>query len=159
MEYVGIKTTRLKSIDGEEIIIANTDLTGSRIRNFKRMKQRRIAFNFGVVYKTNRDKLAAIPLIIEKIIKNIKNVTFSRAHFSAYNDFSLDYEVVYFINSNDYALYMDVQQQINLELKQEFDRRSIQFAYPTQVNYLYNNSNSEKIKENAMANSNNRRVG
>lgn len=148
VEYVGIKTTRLKSIDGEEIILANTDLTGSRIRNFKRMKSRRVAFHFGVVYETNSEQLAAIPSIVEGIIKQTKNVAFDRTHFFAYKDFSLDYEVVYFVNGNDYALYMDVQQQINLQLKQEFDRRSIKFAYPTQVNYLQQDIISKDFKEN-----------
>ncbi len=148
VEYVGIKTTRLKSLDGEEIIIANTDLTGSRVRNFKRMKQRRIAFHFGVVYETDSEQLAAIPTIVERIIKSTENVTFDRAHFFAYKDFSLDYEVVYFVKGNDYNRYMDAQQQINLKLKQEFDRRGIKFAYPTRVNYLHFNSNTKKYLQN-----------
>ena len=145
VEYVGIKTTRLKSISGEEIIIANTDLTGSRIRNFKRMQQRRIVFKFGVVYKTSTEQLAKIPILIEQIIKYTENTTYDRAHFSGYGEYSLDFEVVYFINSNDYAVYMDAQQQINLKIKSEFVRHNIEFAYPTQVNYfnsLPTNSNN-----------------
>ena len=144
VEYVGIKTTRLKSLSGEEIIIANTDLTGSRVRNFKRMRQRRVAFHFGVVYDTDSEQLATIPQIVERIIKQTKNVTFDRAHFWAYKDFSLDYEVVYFVRDNDYDRYMDAQQAINLQLKREFDRQGIKFAYPTQVNYLQLNSGNEK---------------
>lgn len=143
VEYVGIKTTRLKSIDGEEIIIANTDLTGSRIRNFKRMRQRRVAFSFGVVYETHSEQLTAIPSIVEKIIKQTENTTFDRAHFSAYGDFSLDFEVVYFVNNNDYDLYMNAQQQINFQLKQEFERLGIQFAYPTQVTYLRSSATTD----------------
>lgn len=146
VEYVGIKTTRLKSLDGEEIIIANTDLTGSRVRNFKRMKQRRVVFHFGVVYETDSEQLAAIPSIVERVIRNTENVIFDRAHFWAYKDFSLDYEVVYLVNGNDYNRYMDAQQEINLQLKQEFDRREIKFAYPTRVNYLHF-SNAEKYKQ------------
>ncbi len=140
VEYVGIKTTRLRSIDGEEIIIANTDLTSSRIRNYKRMKQRRIAFKFGVIYDTNPEQLAAIPQIVEHIINSTENLTFDRAHFLAYGDFSLDFEVVYFVGSSDYTQYMNAQQQINLQLKQEFTQRGIEFAYPTQVNYLHVNN-------------------
>ncbi len=98
IEYVGIKTTRLKSLSGEEIVIANTDLTGSRIRNFKRMLQRRIVFKFGVVYETNSELLAKIPVLIEEIINNTENTTFDRAHFSDYGEYSLNFEVVYFIN-------------------------------------------------------------
>lgn len=136
VQYVGIKTTRLKSIGGEEIIISNTDLTGSRIRNFKRMRQRRIVLKFGVVYDTTTEQLAKIPSLIEEIITSTENVTFDRAHFCGYGDYSLDFEVVYFINSNDYAQYMDAQQRINLTIKSEFAKYAIEFAYPTQVNYF-----------------------
>lgn len=138
VEYVGIKTTRLKSISGEEIIIANTDLTSSRIRNFKRMRQRRIVFKFGVVYDTSTEQLAKIPVLIEEIINDTENALCDRAHFSGYGEYSLDFEVVYFISSNDYNLYMDAQQKINLKVKSEFAKHQIEFAYPTQVNYLDN---------------------
>lgn len=136
VEYVGIKTTRLKSINGEEIIIANADLTGSRIRNFQRMKQRRIVLKFGVVYHTSDEQLAQIPILINNIINNTNNARCDRAHFSGYGEYSLDFEVVYFINSNDYNLYMDTQQKINLEIKSEFTKHEIEFAYPTQINYF-----------------------
>ena len=136
VEYVGIKTTRLKSISGEEIIIANTDLTGSRIRNFKRMRERRIVFKFGVVYDTNIAQLKMIPDLVERIIRATEHTRFDRAHFAGYGDFSLDFEVVYFIDTNDYTEYMNAQQQINLNVKAEFARHNIQFAYPTQINYL-----------------------
>ena len=134
VEYIGIKTTRLTSIDGEEIIIANTDLTGARIRNFKRMKQRRVTLYFGVIYETDSEQLSAIPSIVEKIIEQTENAHFVCAHFCAYGDFSLDYEVIYFVDGSDYYRYKDVQHQVNLKLKQEFSRRSIEFAYPTQMN-------------------------
>lgn len=136
VEYVGIKTTRLRSISGEEIIIANTDLTGSRIRNFKRMGQRRIVFKFGVVYETSSEQLAKIPIFIEEIINSTENVTCDRVHFFSYGEYSLDFEAVYFVNTNDYAIYMDAQQHINLKIKAECDKRNIEFAYPTQVNYF-----------------------
>ena len=138
VEYVGIKTTRLKSISGEEIVIANTDLTGSRIRNFKRMRQRRIVFKFGVVYETSTEQLRTIPILIEEIINDTENATGDRVHFFGYGEYSLDFEVVYFINSNDYNLYMDAQQKINLKIKSEFAKHDIKFAYPTQVHYFNN---------------------
>lgn len=155
VEYVGIKTTRLKSISGEEIIIANTDLTGSRIRNFKRMSQRRIVFKFGLIYETSTEKLVKIPGLIEEIIKNTKNTIFERAHFSGYGEYSLDFEVVYFINSNDYTIYLDAQQQINLKIKSEFAKHNIEFAYPTQINYLNNlpvNSNNKNLDHAVISN-------
>ena len=138
VEYVGIKTTRLRSINGEEIIIANTDLTGSRIRNFKRMRSRRIVFQFGVLYETDTELLAKIPILIADIIDHPPNATCDRAHFAGYGEYSLNFEVVYFINTNDYNIYMDAQQQINLKIKSEFAKRNIEFAYPTQVNYFNN---------------------
>lgn len=151
VEYVGIKTTRLKSIGGEEIIIANADLTSSRIRNFKRMKERRIVFKFGVVYDTSPEQLKIITTLIEKIINETEHARLDRAHFAGYGDFSLNFEVVYFIDSNDYTEYMNAQQQINLNIKTEFARHNIQFAYPTQINYFQqisaNSSNGDKSQE------------
>ncbi|HHP7231307.1 MAG TPA: mechanosensitive ion channel family protein [Xenococcaceae cyanobacterium] len=152
VEYVGIKTTRLKSLSGEEIIIANTDLTNSRIRNFKRMAQRRVVLNFGVVYETSTETLNKIPNLIANIINNTQNTTFDRAHFSGYGAYSLDFEVVYYVNSNDYNLYMDAQQQINLKLKSEFTKNNIEFAYPTQINYLH------KLTDNSHTNNGHKAV-
>lgn len=136
VEHIGIKTTRLKSLTGEEIVIANTDLTGSRIRNYKAMERRRIAFTIGVLYETPKEKLEVIPVIIQDIINGLEQATFDRAHFLNYGDFSLDYETVYYVESGDYTLYMDIQQKINLALFEAFTQRGIEFAYPTNVTYL-----------------------
>ena len=138
VEYVGIKTTRLRSINGEQIIMSNTDLVGSRIRNCKRMRQRRIVLKFGVVYETSAEKLAQIPDLIREIIEATENASCDRAHFSGYGEYSLDFEVVYFINTSDYAVYMNAQQEINLAIKTKFAEREIEFAYPTQIAYLNN---------------------
>lgn len=157
VEHVGIKTTRITSLSGEEIVIANADITASRIRNFKRMQRRRVLFKFGVLYETPKAKLQMIPTLIKKIIEGIENTTFDRAHFSEYGDFSLNVEVVYYVIGNDYNLYMDIQQEINLKLKQEFERNGIEFAYPTQVMYLSGLSQGEPIKteKQAIANGHN----
>ncbi|BAW97571.1 mechanosensitive ion channel family protein [[Synechococcus] sp. NIES-970] len=136
VDYIGIKTTRLKSLSGEEIIIANTDLTSSRIRNFKRMERRRIVFSLGVLYETPKDKLEIIPPLIQDIISAQEGITFDRAHFASYGDFSLNYEIVYYVESGDYALYMDAQQKINLAIFEAFSQRNIEFAYPTNVTYV-----------------------
>jgi small-conductance mechanosensitive channel len=133
VEHVGIKTTRIKSLSGEELILANTDLTGSRIRNFKRMQRRRVEFKISVSYETPPELLQEIPSMIKNIIAEIKNIRFDRAHFSAYSDLSLDFIIVYFVDSSDYNEYMDAQQHINLRLKQEFEVRSIKFASLPQV--------------------------
>lgn len=136
VEQIGIKTTRLKSISGEQLILANTDLTSSRVRNFKRMEQRRIVFTLGVIYETSAEKLKEIPTMIENIIRSVEGVTFDRAHFASYGDFSLNYEVVYLVNTGDFNTYMNCQQQINLALFEAFGIAGIEFAYPTQVHYL-----------------------
>lgn len=136
VNQIGIKTTRLQSIDGEQLILANTDLTASRIQNFQRMAQRRIAFNLGVTYETSMTQLEQIPEIIRTVIEQMPQVSFDRAHFASFGDFSLNYEIVYLVETNDYTVYRDVQQQMNLAIKERFDSAGIEFAYPTQVLHL-----------------------
>jgi len=136
IEHIGIKTTRIRSLSGEQLIFSNTDLTKSRLRNYKRMGKRRVVFKIGVTYQTTLDELKTIPVIIENIIKAIKDTTFDRAHFFSYGDFSLIFETVYYVMSRDYNKYMDTQQVINFAIKKEFEARGIEFAYPTQTLYL-----------------------
>ena len=135
VEYIGLKTTRLRALDGEQLIFSNTDLTGSRIQNYKRMEQRRVLFTLGVTYDTTHDKLREIPSVIKSIVDEAPNTTFGRAHFAAYGDFSLNFEIVYYILSADYDEYMDIHQEVNLKIKEEFDKRQIEFAFPTQTIY------------------------
>ncbi len=136
IEHIGIKTTRIRSLGGEQVILSNTDLTSSRVRNYKRMGKRRVAFKLGVTYQTSLEQLKVMPGIIEKIIKGVKDTTFDRAHFFSYGDFNLVFEVVYYVMSRDYNKYMDIQQEINFAIKKEFEARDIEFAYPTQTVYL-----------------------
>ena len=136
VEHIGIKTTRVTSLGGEQIVFSNTDLTDSRVRNYKRMDQRRIAFQLGVTYQTSSEQLKEIPVIVANIIKEIDGVTFDRTHFFSYGDFSLIFEVVYYVLGRDYNKYMDIQQEINLKIKEEFDKRGIEFAYPTQTLFV-----------------------
>ena len=133
VEYIGMKTTRLRSLGGEEIIFSNTDLTNSRVRNYKRMKERRISFKIGVTYDTPPAQLREIPELIAGIIKGIDGARFDRAHFIAYGEYSLLFEIVYYVLSRDYRQYADIQQQINLAIKEEFTRRGIKFALPTRA--------------------------
>ena len=136
VEHIGIKTTRIRSLGGEQLVFSNSDLTDSRLRNYKRMQKRRVVFKLGVTYNTPLSKLKEIPSIIENIIKSIKDTTFDRAHFLAYGDFNLEIEVVYYVLSSDYNKYMDLQQEINFAIKGEFEKRGIDFAFPTQTVYL-----------------------
>ncbi len=136
VEQVGIKTTRLRSLTGEELIAANTDLTNSRIQNFRRMRRRRIVFTLGTTYETPQAKLEAIPRLIQQAIDATEGVSFDRAHFSNFGAHSLDYEVVYFVETSDYTAYMNAQQTINFALKASFDQEGIEFAYPTQLLYI-----------------------
>jgi len=138
VEYIGIKTTRIRSLGGEQLILSNTDLTSSRVRNYKRMEKRRVVFQFGVTYDTPVEKLKKIPKIVEEIIKSVKDTIFDRAHFFSYGDFSLIFEVVYYVLGSSYNKYMDVQQEINLKLKEVFEKEKIEFAFPTQTLYIHN---------------------
>ncbi len=143
IEYIGIKTTRVRSLGGEQLVFSNTDLTNSRIRNYKRMEKRRIVFKLGVVYQTSLENVKAIPGIIKQVIENVQDTAFDRAHFASYGDFSLNFEAVYSVLSGEYNKYMDIQQEINLALKEKFEERGIEFAFPTQTVIL------EKSEENS----------
>lgn len=136
IEHVGIKTTRIRSLGGEMIVVSNSDLTDSRVRNYGLMEKRRVLFSLGVTYQTPTAKLKEIPGIIERVIKSIKDTVFDRAHFFSYGDFSLNFEIVYYVMGADYNKYMDVQQAINFAIKEEFEKRGIEFAYPTQTLFV-----------------------
>jgi small-conductance mechanosensitive channel len=114
IENIGIKTTRIKSLSGELVVMSNTDLLGSCIHNYKHMRERRVVFKIRVVYETPADKLERIPRIIEEVVRAQPRARFDRAHFFEYGDFSLVFEVVYYVYGADYVVYMDTQQAINL---------------------------------------------
>jgi len=136
VEQVGLKTTRIRSLSGEQLIFSNNDLLGSRIRNYGRMFERRIVFSLGVTYQTPAEQLRRMPDIIREVIEAQDKVRFDRAHFQKYGDFALVFEIVYYVVSSDYAHYMDVQQNINLLIYERFADEGIEFAYPTQTLYV-----------------------
>lgn len=136
VERIGVKTTRLRSLSGEQLVFANSDLIGSRVKNYKRMNERRIVFSFGVVYQTSADKVETIPVMVKEIIESIDKIRFDRAHFQKFGDSALIFEVVYYLLDVDYNFYMDVQQEINLKLCRKFETEKIEFAYPTQTLYI-----------------------
>lgn len=136
VEKIGIKTTRLRSLSGEQLVFSNNDLLNSRIRNYGRMFQRRVVFSLGVTYETPPEKLKRIPDIVKEAIESQEKVRFDRAHFQKYGDFALLFEAVYYVLSSDYNLYMDIQQSINLRIYERFAEERIEFAYPTQTLYV-----------------------
>ncbi|HSH04431.1 MAG TPA: mechanosensitive ion channel family protein [Anaerolineae bacterium] len=138
VEYVGLKTTRIRSASGEQIVVSNSDLLSSRVRNYQRMDERRVVFNFGITYDATVEQLRAIPAMVTDIIESIDNTRLDRIHFSALGDFSLNFELVYYVLSPEYELHMDIQQEINLALLEAFTEEGLEFAYPTQVLYVAN---------------------
>lgn len=140
VEYVGLKTTRVRSLSGEQLVFGNADLLSSRVRNYKRMSERRVVFGFGVVYATPPETLEAINAIVRRAVEAQSNVRFDRCHFHRFGASSLDFEAVYFINSPDYNTHMDAQQAVHLSIARAFRDQSIEFAFPTQTLYLSDNS-------------------
>lgn len=136
VEYIGIKTTRLRSLSGEQIVMSNADLLASRVRNFGRMAERRVVFTLGVTYETPRDKLMKLPPLIRRIVEEQPMARFDRSHFASYGDFSLNFETVFYVLSADYNQYMDVQQEIFFRIHQAFEALGVEFAYPARKLWL-----------------------
>jgi small-conductance mechanosensitive channel len=136
VEKIGIKTTRLRTLTGQELVVPNRELTSTRVNNYKRMPKRRIFFTLGVCYETPLEKLKKINKIIEDIIEKTEGAEVDRVHFKEYADFSLNFEVVYYVTSGEYRYYMDVQQAINFGIKEAFEEEGIEFAYPTQTLFV-----------------------
>jgi small-conductance mechanosensitive channel len=136
VENIGLKTTRVRSLSGEQLVFANNDLLNSRIRNYKRMGERRVLFTFGVIYQTPIEQLEQISAWVKEIIQTHEQARFDRAHFKSFGDSALVFEVVYYVQSPDYNLYMDIQQAINLALMKRFEKNGIEFAYPTQTLFI-----------------------
>ena len=136
VERIGVKTTRLRSLGGERIIVSNSDLTNSRVRNYKRMENRRVVFKVGVVYGTPLEQVKEIPALLRTAVEQEELAIFDRAHFASYGDWSLVFEVVYNVASPDYNLFMDIQERINLAIYESFSEREIEFAFPTQTVHL-----------------------
>jgi len=141
VERIGLNSTRIRSLDGQEIIFSNADLLKSRISNYKSLERRRVLFTLGVAPETPYVKLKNIPKYIQDIIETQDNTTFDRAHFKEFGDFTLKFEVVYHIESPDFSLYMNIQQAINLLIIQKFEEEMIIMPYPTQSILIGKNSN------------------
>ncbi len=136
VEYVGLKTTRIRSLSGEQLIMSNADLLKQPVSNFKRMATRRIAFSFGVTFDATPDQLEAIPGLVKEIIESIDKVRFDRAHFKSFGDSALNFEVVYIVLDSGYNTYMDIQQAINLQMMRAFAAHGVDFAFPTRTVHI-----------------------
>lgn len=136
VERIGLKSTRIRTLRGEELVVSNKELTNVRINNFRRMDRRREEFRIGVTYDTSSKKLKSIPAMINDIISSVEFAEMDRAHFKTFGDSSLLFEIVYFVDTSDYDKYMDIQQEINLKIVEAFEKEKIEIAYPTQTVYI-----------------------
>lgn len=136
VENVGLKTTQMRSLSGELLVLPNSDLTKARLRNFTRMVERRAVFGFGILYETPRAKVAGVPQMVREIFATLPKTRLDRVHFKAFGESSLDFEVVYYVLDPDYNVYMDLQQAANLALMERFEAEGVAFAYPTRTLYL-----------------------
>ena len=137
VQHIGIKSTRLKTLQGEELVVANKELTESRVQNYKKMKKRRINFKVGVTYDTSSAKLKKIPGMVKKIIDKEKLAEFDRAHFMEFADSSLVINIVYYIKTREYKDFADTQQSINFAIKEQFEKNKIDMAFPTRTIYMH----------------------
>ena len=149
VEYIGVKSTRLRSISGEQIIMTNSNLLASRIRNHARLRERRVVLNISVAPETSRAQLQKIPTILRSLIESQQDTRFDRAHFSKIGATSFDFEAVYIVTTPDYNRHMDVQQAIQLGLIETFEAESISFAYPSQRLVLRTTTESELVEDGA----------
>jgi small-conductance mechanosensitive channel len=133
---IGIRSTRVKLLQGEELVLPNQQLTSSNVRNFRKLEKRRVTFTIGVTYETSSEKLKKIPGIIKEIIKSIELTTFDRVHFTEFGDFSLKFLVVYYVNVSDWGKYLETQERINFALKEAFEKEGIEMAYPTSTVFV-----------------------
>ncbi|HVU94260.1 MAG TPA: mechanosensitive ion channel family protein [Puia sp.] len=136
IEYIGIKTTRIRTLSGEQLICSNSKLTGSWVHNYKRMDLRRIVFSFGIIIHTPVEKVKLIGGWIKDIVQAQEKVRFDRAHFLKFGESSLDFEVVYYVLDADYNLYMDIQQAINLGIMERFEKEGVSFAFPARTIFM-----------------------
>ncbi len=144
VEKIGIKTTRLRALQGEEIVISNKELTSTRIQNFHSMQSRRIQMTFGILYETPIETVSALPKKIKDMVAGISGIKIDRVHFYGFGNSSLDFALVYYVESGEYSEYMDKQQEINLSILKLFRKENVEFAYPTQTVYMSSTATDSK---------------
>jgi len=137
VKRIGLKTTRIETIIGDELVVSNKELTESRVQNFKKMKRRRWDFSLGVAYHTPPEKLKRIPEIVKKIIDDAENAQFFRAHFFEFGESNLIFKISFFVESREYEIFLDTLHEINLQIAEIFDREKIEFAFPTRTIFVH----------------------
>jgi small-conductance mechanosensitive channel len=147
VEHVGLKTTRVRSLSGEQLVFSNADLLQSRISNFQRMDRRRVQFTFKITYDASAEQLTWVPAQVKTILNNLEKVTFDRCHLKTLGDSSLEFETVYWVESADFNFYMDIQQKLNLEMLRSFRERKVQFAYPSQMLQIRSISSGKRLSK------------
>ncbi len=140
---IGIKSTRLQLLQGEELVMSNRQLTTTSLRNFRKLKKRRVVFRIKVAANTPSEKLEKIPSMITKIIEKNEQAEFDRAHLMEFGDFSLDFEIVYYMKTSDYGKYLDTQQQINFDILDAFKDEGVTIPFPTQTIFLGGSNHSQ----------------
>jgi small-conductance mechanosensitive channel len=137
VKHIGVKSTRIQTLQGEELVVSNRELTEVRVHNYKKLEKRRVVINYGVTYDTPNSKLKKIPTIVSKVINRQEQAEHNRTHFKNFGQSSLEFETVFFIDSSEYIIMMDNRQEINLGIKAAFEKEGIEIAYPTQTLYLH----------------------
>ncbi len=145
VEHIGLRTTRVRSLSGEQMIFSNRDLLESRIRNYKSMWQRRVVMNFRVAYSVRAEVLEQIPRWVQQFIEEDSALRFDRCHFSGYGDFALEFETVFFVKDSSYNVFMDHQEKLLLKMYRKFGEESVEFAIPAHA--LHVDSLPEELSE------------
>ena len=136
VQHIGLKSTRIKTLQGEELIVSNKLLTESRIQNFKKMTRRRVDINFGIEYGTPTEKMKKIPDMIAKIVDKEKMADYGRTHFYEFGALSLNYKLMFYMVTGEYDDYLDTRQSISLAMKEVFEKEGISMAFPTQTLFV-----------------------
>ena len=147
VEKIGVKTTRVRALSGEQLVFGNSSLLGSTVQNFKRMQERRVTATYGFTYDTPAVRLRAIPDLVKAAVERHKLARFERCHFKQFGAFSLDFEHVYWVTSPDYTIHKDIQHALNIELVEVFAEHNIEFAFPTQVEIVKDYSRPGEDKD------------
>lgn len=148
VEKIGIKTSHVRSISGEQLVMPNAELVKSVIHNFKRLEKRRVIFKLGVSYSTSAENLALIPKIISDAILANEKTMVDRSHLQGFGDSSINFETIYFVESAEYNVYMDINQAVCMQVLQQFRQLGIEIAYPTRTLFIENSSVPEVGKSN-----------
>ncbi len=145
VEKIGVRSTHLRSLRGEAVVMNNSALTHTTLLNFADMERRRMIYSLGVTYSTSVEQMKAIPAWVEQIIEVVPNTSFDRCHFTEFGDSSLNLELVYYIDTRDYTTALTAQQAVNLGIMECFAREGIEFAFPSRTLYLESDSLAGKL--------------